>query len=401
MKRLFSLLFALLICCLPVTPVFASEVSITDAEPSYAVCISDEMNVFSDSEEASLTDLAHDIYRTYGYDVGVYTADLSDISYSDMLVFNYSDAQYDSMGLSYNGVLLMIYSVGDELGSYVKTSGSAASVISELDLNVIYNNYEKALIDGDYFKAAEIYYAECEKEIQRHNEDFTHSEPLYIKDDANILTSSEEEVLLEKMCRIKEEYQCDVAFYSVDFGTASISDYEAQCHAEEHYTLSGLSSDGILLMIFFAGNGNGTHMTTSGECKKMFTEDDFIYIEDNFYNYLVDRNYYRAVESFVSDSKDDIHDYKNFDGIWYLIAPAIGAVASFLSVGKMKSNLKSVRSKPNASDYTKAGSMNLTNSSDVFLYRRVTRTAKPKDTSSGRSGGGGGGSFGGHSGRRF
>ncbi len=397
MKRLIALFFALLLCLMPVMGVAASEISETDINVSY---VTDELDVFSPEGEISLTDMILEIKDAYDCDIGIYTVDISDVSFSDMLVFSYADNHYESAGFSDDGILLMIYSNGDELGSYIKTSGEAAYEISDLDLNVIYNNYESFLFDGYYYEAALSYIGDCEKEFQRHNVDFTVNEPVYIKDDADILTDSEEQTLMQRMLAIKEEYQCDVAFYSVDFGTASISDYEAQCHAEEHYTLSGLSSDGILLMIFFAGNGNGTHMTTSGECIKMFTEDDFLYIEDNFYDYLLNRRYFNAVESFISDSKDDIHDYRNFDGIWYLIAPAIGAVASFLSVGKMKGDLKSVRSKPNASDYTKSGSMNITRSNDVFMYRRVTRTAKPKDTSSGRSGGGGG-SFGGHSGRRF
>ncbi len=230
--------------------------------------------------------------------------------------------------------------------------------------------------------------------------ELTVAEPIYIKDDANILSASEEAMLMEKILSIKEEYQIDVGFYSVDFGTASVSDYEAKCHAEEHYILSGLSENGIILMIFFAGNGNGTHMTTSGECIKMFTKDDFYRIEDNFYGFLTSKNYYYAVDSFVSDCSDDIYDYKNFDGIWFLISPVVGAIASFFSVGKMKNDLVSVRSKPNASDYTKAESMNVSRSNDVFLYRRVTRIRKQQNNSSG-SRGSSGGSFGGHSGRRF
>lgn len=398
MKRLIALFFSFLLCLMPVIGVSASEISETDISVAY---ISDELDIFSSEGEVSLTDMVLDIKDSYGCDVGIYTVDVSDVSFSDMQAFGYADNHYETTGFSNDGILLMIYSNGDELGSYIKTSGKGASVVSDLDLNVIYNNFEKYLFDGYYFEAARSYINDCTREFQRHNTDFSMSEPIYIKDDANILTNSEEKTLKEKILAIREEYQCDVAFYSVDFGSASISDYEAQCHAEEHYTLSGLSSDGILLMIFFAGNGNGTHMTTSGECIKMFTEDDFLNIEDNFYNHLVDRNYYRAVESFVSDSKDDIHDYKNFDGIWYFIAPAIGAITSFFSVGKMKGDLKSVRSKPNASDYTKSGSVNITRSNDVFMYRRVTRTAKPKDTSSSSGRSGGGGSFGGHSGRRF
>jgi uncharacterized protein len=65
----------------------------------------------------------------------------------------------------------------------------------------------------------------------------------------------------------------------------------------------------------------------------------------------------------------------------------------------MKAQLKSVRQQ-NAGDYVKKGSMQLTDSGDYFMYRRVVRTALPKNnsssthsSSSGRSHGGGGGKF--------
>jgi uncharacterized protein len=67
----------------------------------------------------------------------------------------------------------------------------------------------------------------------------------------------------------------------------------------------------------------------------------------------------------------------------------------------MKGKLKSVRVQAGASGYVKTGSMNVTHRQDLFLYRDVNRTAKPKDSSgssthtssSGRSHGGGGGKF--------
>lgn len=71
----------------------------------------------------------------------------------------------------------------------------------------------------------------------------------------------------------------------------------------------------------------------------------------------------------------------------------------------MKGKLKTVRFQPAANSYMKAGSMNITESRDMFLYNTVTRTAKPKandsdsegssthTSSSGSTHGGGGGSF--------
>ena len=54
----------------------------------------------------------------------------------------------------------------------------------------------------------------------------------------------------------------------------------------------------------------------------------------------------------------------------------------------MKSKLKSVHMKAAADDYIIKDSMNITHSSDVFLYKNVVKRARPKNDSSSSSGGG-------------
>lgn len=82
----------------------------------------------------------------------------------------------------------------------------------------------------------------------------------------------------------------------------------------------------------------------------------------------------------------------------------IGALVGLLSSGRKKGKLTSVHNETRANNYTRPGSMNVTGGRDVFLYRNVTATAKPKNnnsgggstthrSSSGRSHGGGGGHF--------
>ena len=79
---------------------------------------------------------------------------------------------------------------------------------------------------------------------------------------------------------------------------------------------------------------------------------------------------------------------------------SVGFIIAFISTLVMKHKLKSVFSKTEAHEYIKDGSMNITRARDIFLYRNIRRTAKPKNTSSsthtsssGRSHGGGGGKF--------
>jgi uncharacterized membrane protein YciS (DUF1049 family) len=62
-----------------------------------------------------------------------------------------------------------------------------------------------------------------------------------------------------------------------------------------------------------------------------------------------------------------------------LVCFAIGLVVALIVTGVMKGQLKSVRRQSYASQYVVQGSFCLQRSQDLFLYRNVTRIARPKD----------------------
>ena len=69
-----------------------------------------------------------------------------------------------------------------------------------------------------------------------------------------------------------------------------------------------------------------------------------------------------------------------------LIAAVVGLVVSVVVALILRGQLKSVRARRSAADYTRPGSMSVTESYERFLYRHVDRTAKPKDNGSGGGG---------------
>ena len=71
-----------------------------------------------------------------------------------------------------------------------------------------------------------------------------------------------------------------------------------------------------------------------------------------------------------------------------------GLLASLVYVSRERRKLRSVNARSQASEYYRKGSMDLTESRDIFLYRNVSRTRIQWTTTSsgGHSGGGGGGS---------
>lgn len=86
---------------------------------------------------------------------------------------------------------------------------------------------------------------------------------------------------------------------------------------------------------------------------------------------------------------------------WIFISIGVGVILAFIIVGRMKAQLKTVRFQAAAGNYVKDGSMNVTESRDLFLYHTVTKTAKEKSSSgssthtssSGRTHDGGGTKF--------
>lgn len=74
-----------------------------------------------------------------------------------------------------------------------------------------------------------------------------------------------------------------------------------------------------------------------------------------------------------------------------LIALGIGLLVALIVTLIMKGQLRSVRFKHSASDYVRSGSLRLTQSHDLYLYRNVTRTPRPKNNSSHGPHGGHGG----------
>ena len=73
--------------------------------------------------------------------------------------------------------------------------------------------------------------------------------------------------------------------------------------------------------------------------------------------------------------------YSDDPTLLYLIIGSVivGVIVALIAVSVMKSKLKTVKWKNNATDYCRQGSFRLTNSAEFFLYSTVTRVARPKD----------------------
>ena len=210
-------------------------------------------------------------------------------------------------------------------------------------------------------------------------------------DAADLLTDSQEAELLQRLDRVSQELQCDVVIVTME----SLGGYTPEQVAYAYYDQYefGGNRDGVLLLLSMAERD--WLILCNGFADIAITQSESDDMGDQIVEELSAGEYMEAFMEFVSLCQYEIDGERNgfpFDfGMNLMISLVIGFVVAFIVTGVMCSQLKSVRSQTGAREYTKPGSMQLTRSTDLFLYRTLDRTRKPQQTSSGSRGGGGGG----------
>lgn len=184
---------------------------------------------------------------------------------------------------------------------------------------------------------------------------------------------------------------------TVAIATVETIDYEdIGYYTERYYKKAGYPyADGVLLLI--AMEEREWYIYTKGDAYDYLTDAALDDIEDSMLPFLRENDYEQAFMSYMRlcdkyltmGREGEIYRGSFPWGQNILLALVIGAAVGLITVSVMRSKLKSVRPRREAHEYTRPGSMQLTASRDLYLYRTVHRRPKPKDTSSGgRSGGG-------------
>lgn len=238
-----------------------------------------------------------------------------------------------------------------------------------------------------------------------------------LMDMCGVLTDSENDELLSKLDEISERQMVDVVVVTAPTldGYDAIRDY-----ADDLYNGCGFGygteRDGILLLICL--EEREWWMSSSGYGVKAFTDAGMDYIGEKILPDLSDGDYAQAFDSFADLCDDFITHAKTgepydsdslpkepFSLMWIPISIVVGVIIANIVVACMKSKLTTVRKQQSADSYIRDGSMNVTESSDIFLYHTLTKTPRPKPqnnsssgskvhtSSSGRVHGGRGGKF--------
>ena len=218
---------------------------------------------------------------------------------------------------------------------------------------------------------------------------------------AGLLTESEADALEAKLEAIADKFSVQVAVVTVptcdgeDHGV-----YAKQFYREGGYGL-GQTKDGILLLIDMDEENRGWYIYGKALGADAMTTTIIESVGEDMTPDLKDGNYAAAFDIFVAKCEERIDIAINgepFDaGMSLIISLAIGIVLALIVTGIMKGKLKSVRAQLAAAKYVRDGSMNVTESYEMFLYRTVEQKKKPQSSSSSGSSSsresGGGGSF--------
>lgn len=214
-----------------------------------------------------------------------------------------------------------------------------------------------------------------------------------LTDRAELLDSWEEERLTERLEEITDETGVAVVVVTVD----GLDGKSVRSYADDWLNHGGYGNDGVLLLIDM--DSRQWYISTAGYGMTAISDASAQRIGDRVAPYLGDEEYYDGLCVFADGCEDYILRAQSgqgepqetesaVPGLETLgICVLIGFVISLIVALCLKAQLKSVRSKPDASSYVRAGSMVVTQSHDMYLYSNTVRTARPKNNSSGHSGG--------------
>lgn len=354
------------------------------ASAAYVDFIIDSQDVLTDDERTSLNDMAAEIFEDTG--VGVY------------YVYVYGSASVTD----YN-VHGLVREVTDDYYVMVENDDSwyyfAGGTGEQLDTDALREAYDNT---ETYAEGVEAYLAEASLQLIFLDDGSEDGEPaednLLVWDEAELLNETEVAQLNSKLESISKKYKAEirvVTLSSMDGG--DIDEFLEYLYDESGFGY-GENHDGVLLVVCM--DPQEYRILSNGFAGEAITSGDIDAIGEAFKSDLSDGNYADAFDTFADKCEyyldGHINGFPFNTGKNLLICLGIGLVVALIVTGIWKNQLKSVRKQSAANVYVKAGTMQITQSGDFFMYRNVTKTQKQSSSSSGSSGSSrstGGGSF--------
>lgn len=236
------------------------------------------------------------------------------------------------------------------------------------------------------------------------------SDRVRLFDNGEFLTESQEKAVISKMEAISDSYNIDVIILlDKDLFDEDAPSYELDSdmlrYCRSFFSRQSATDNGVMLMISLDGQYRDYYFFSKGECEeKINTDRSLDLIEDNTRPYIERNDFYNASLKFLDSVEVRMSappltavDYAlEFLPVVFIVALIIALIVVLI----MKAQLSSVKPKAHAGDYSVHSSFNVRISRDIFLYRTVRKTPRPKNTSSGGGSRGGGSRGGGGRGGR-
>lgn len=407
-KTVLSLLFSMLLCT-------ALCVSAWAADRDYVV---DGLGVLTEEESNTLNAEAERIADTYHVNPCFILAD------------NYMDYGFDSI----SGLLENYYA--DKFGSadgLIMGVDFTASVWSahcagnaffdDHELDLLWDAYANA---QTYYQGIADYLTAVESNLDVNGESGSalinngvfapHGSVPRLADNADLLSDLEEAALLAKLDEISERQQFDVVVVTTD----NLGGYYYVNYADDYFDYNGFGFgkdfDGALLLISMEPGNRNCYISTSGYGLTALDDNTIDWMLDDIVDgHLANGEYNEAMNRFADMCDYFVAQAKDGHSGELPRVPFSSALSSALALGLLlglvvaairililRQSMKSVRKQHGAGNYVRAGSLNLTASSDLYLYSTVSRSKREQSSSggssshsssSGRSHGGGGRSF--------
>ena len=239
------------------------------------------------------------------------------------------------------------------------------------------------------------------------------SAPLFsqnrIVDNAGLLSSEEAANLKTMVDNIASVYSFDLVIVTEQsIGNKSPMDYADDYFDYNGFGLGESKEDGCLFLIVMGSRDYW--FSTGGRGIKIFNSTAANKLEDDVLASLKNNDFYRASRSFVNnweeflilDAKGRTYNViQQYHFVIVIVAWVLAFLIGFGIVQSWKAKMNTALPKREADFYIIPNSLAFTQKHDRFLYSTVTKTAKPKSSSSGgvhtgssgRSHGGRGGKF--------
>jgi uncharacterized protein len=222
----------------------------------------------------------------------------------------------------------------------------------------------------------------------------------FVYDDAGLLTEAEWVDLSTRLAQLSDTYNAQIVVVTIPSAEGNDPDTIVEYFYDNMGIGYGEGLDGVLLLVCM--DPREYRILSNGYCAAAIDPADINAIGSVIVNDLSEGDYADAFDIFAEKCEYYLDGHLNgfsFNfGMNLMIALMVGLVAGLITAKSLKGQLKTVRQKNEAKNYIKSGSLNLHTRNDVFLYRDIRRTPKPRESTTRSSSGGssrsvGGGSF--------